>query len=71
MRQDFISYTETVLSQIGLFSTEESTGQWYDWMREGINNFSSQKGVKGAGLSKIKHVSLVLDLTLLFEALTC
>lgn len=60
-----------MLSQIGLFSTEELTGQWYNWMREGINNFSSQKGMKAVGLSKIKHVSLVLDLTLLFEALIC
>ena len=60
-----------MLSQIGLFSTEEFIGQWYNWMRGGINNFSSQKGVKGVGLSKIKHVSLVLDLTLLFEALIC
>lgn len=37
-------------------------------MREDISNFSNQKGVKGAGYSKVKYISLVLGL---FEALIC
>ena len=57
-----------MLNLTGLFSRGESIGNWNNWMREDIHNSPSQKSVGGAGLNKVKRVSLVLDLS---EPLVC